>query len=233
MATRTPARSKPRAARATIRDDAARVARRERRRDNSRQEILEAARRVLLRGGIAAMTLDAVAAEVGVTKPALYYYFRSKDALVFELVFGVFEAQFQAIHDAVEATADGTGALGAILRETVRTFAPRLDDFRLAFMHGQVAGAGAIHFDDQQFARFRPLNDLAFAGAAKKVAEQRRKRPGGARVEPRLLAFLAYLAAVGLLTMKGMVESVDDPLLYSDDQLVEGFVRVFAAAAAA
>jgi AcrR family transcriptional regulator len=232
----TRSRGKPRVARATTPDGAARaarVARRERRRDRSRQEILGAARRVLLRGGgLAAMTLDAVAAEVGVTKTALYYYFRSKDALLFELVFGVFEAQFQAIHDAVEATSDGAGALRAILRETVATFAPRLDDFRLAFMHGQVAGAGAVHFDDQQFARFRPLNDLAFAGAAKKVAEQRRNRPGRARVEPRLLAFLAYLAAVGLLTMKGMVESVDDPLIYSDEQLVEGFARVFAAAAA-
>ena len=59
-----------------------------------------------------------------------------------------------------------------------------------------------------------------------------RKRAGRARVEPRLLAFLAYLAAVGLLTMKGMVERVDDPLVFSDEQLIEGFARVFEAAAA-
>ena len=65
-----------------------RLARRERRRDRSREEILEAARRVLLRNGIAATTLDAVAREVGVSKTALYYYYPSKDALFFELVFG-------------------------------------------------------------------------------------------------------------------------------------------------
>ncbi len=45
------------------------------------------------------------------------------------------------------------------------------------------------------------------------------------------MAFLAYLAAIGLLTMKGMVESVGDPLLYSDEQLIDGFARVFEAAA--
>ena len=45
------------------------------------------------------------------------------------------------------------------------------------------------------------------------------------------MAFLSYLAAVGLLTMKGMVESLEDPLLYSDEQLVEGFARIFEAAA--
>jgi len=211
---------------------AARIARRERRRDHSRQEILEAARRVLLRNGIAATTLEAVAAEVGVSKTALYYYFKSKDALLFELVFAVFAAQFQAVHDAVEESRDGASALAAIVRTTVASYAPRLDDFRLAFMHAQVAGSGAVRFDDTQFARIRPLNDLAFAGAARRVADSRGRRPGRARVEPRLMAFLAYLSALGLLTMKGMVENVGDPLRYTDEELVEGFARVFAAAAA-
>lgn len=209
----------------------ARLARRERRRDRSREEILESARRVLLRNGIAATTLDAVAKEVGVSKTALYYYYPSKDALLFELVFGALQSQARAVHDGVEKASGGADALGAIVRESVRVFASRLDDFRLAYLHGQVAGQGAVHFDQEQFARIRPLNELYFAGATKKLSEDCKKRPGRARVEPRLMAFLAYLAAIGLLTMKGMVESVEDPLLYSDDQLIEGFVRVFEAAA--
>ena len=68
-------------------DDAKRLARRERRREQTREEILDAARQVLLRKGFGATTLEAVAREVGVTKPALYYYFPSKDALLFELMF--------------------------------------------------------------------------------------------------------------------------------------------------
>jgi AcrR family transcriptional regulator len=210
-----------------------RLARREQRRNRSRKEILEAARQVLLRNGIAGTTLEAVAREVGVTKAALYYYFPSKDALFFELVFGNLESQAQAVHDAVEKSTTGADALGAIVRESVEVFAPRLDDFRLAFLQAQVAGQGAVHFDAQQFARIRPLNELWFAGAVRKLNEDRMKRPGRAKVEPRLLAFLAWLASIGLLTMKGMVESLDDPLLYSDEQLIEGFARVFAAAASA
>ncbi len=211
--------------------DATRQARRQQRRNQSREEILEAARRVLLRKGIAGTTLDAVAKEVGVSKAALYYYFPSKDALFFELVFGNLESQARAVHDAVERADSGAAALAAIVRESVTTFTPRLDDFRLAFLHAQIAGQGAVHFDEQQFARIRPLNELWFAGAVKKLSEERKKRPARARVEPRLLAFLAWLAGVGLLTMKGMVESLDDPLLYSDEQLIDGFARVFAAAA--
>lgn len=212
--------------------DSTRLTRREQRRNRSREEILEAARRVLLRNGIAGTTLEAVAREVGVSKAALYYYFPSKDALFFELVFGNLESQAQAVHDAVERADSGADALGAIVRESVKAFTPRLDDFRLAFLHAQVAGQGAVHFDEQQFARIRPLNELWFAGAVEKLKQERGKRRGRASVEPRLLAFLAWLAGVGVLTMKGMVESLDDPLIYSDEQLIEGFARVFAAAAA-
>lgn len=211
--------------------DSARLTRRQQRRNQSREEILDAARQVLLRNGIAGTTLDAVAKEVGVSKAALYYYFPSKDALFFELIFGNLESQARAVRDAVERADSGADALAAIIRESVKTFTPRLDDFRLAFLHAQVTGQGTVHFDKLQFARIRPLNELWFAGAVKKLSEERKKRPGPAQVEPRLLAFLAWLAGIGLLTMKGMVESLDDPLIYSDEQLIDGFARVFAAAA--
>jgi len=209
----------------------ARIARRNRRQEMARQEILDAARRVLLREGIGATTLDAVAAEAGLSKTALYYYFPSKDALFFELIFHAHDLHARAVHDAVEAAEDGAEALGAIVRQTVECYAPHLDDFRLAFMHGQVASPGSVHFDAEQFARIRPLNDLLFAGTAEQLEREQAAASGGADVEPRLMAFLAYLSALGLLTMKGMVESLDDPLVYSDEQLVEGFERVFAKAA--
>jgi len=213
--------------------EAKRLARRERRRERSREEILDAARKVLLRQGVAATTLDAVAREVGVTKPALYYYFPSKDALLFELMFSTFERHAQAVHDAVEMAGDGAQALRILISETVEVFAPHLDDFRLAFLYGQVAAAGSLHFNPEQFARIRPLNDLFLAGAAERLAGAEPRPASGRGVEPRLMAFLAYLSAIGLLTMKGMVESLEDPLLYSDDQLVDGFGDIFEAAAAA
>src|SRR5262245_4948860 len=110
-APKAPSKAPPRAA--------SRIARRERRREHSRTEILEAARRVLLREGIAATTMDAVASEVGVTKTALYYYFASKDALLFELVFGIYERHASDVQTAVDAAASGSDALGAIIRKTV------------------------------------------------------------------------------------------------------------------
>lgn len=208
-----------------------RIARRERRRERSRDEIVDAARRVLLRNGIAGTTLDAVAKEVGLTKAALYYYYPSKDSLLFEIIYQNLVRQTHAIRDAVAEAGDGGEALAAIVRETVRTFAPRLDDFRLTFLLAQVAKPGSVTASSDEFARIRPLNEVAYGGTAKMLADDWKKAPGRAGVEPRLMAFLAGVAAVGLLTMKGMVESVGDPLAYSDEQLTEGLAKIFAAAA--
>lgn len=204
---------------------ASRLARRQRRRERSRDEILEAARRVLLREGVAATTLELVAAEAGLSKAGLYYYFDSKDALLFELVFASFEAQAKAVQAAVDRAADGGEALRAIVRETINTFAANLDDFRLAFLFGQVAGSGAVKLSAEQFARVRPLNDLLLAGATQKL-----NAAAAPPAEPRLMAFLAFISALGVLTMKGLVESMNDPLVYTDAQLVDGLASVFEAA---
>ena len=210
---------------------ATRNARQQRRRDRSREEILDAARKVLLSKGLGGMTLDAVAREAGMSKAGLYYYFASKDALAFELVYAALEGHATAVSTAVDNSGNGGAALGAIVRETVKTFAPNMDDFRLAFMTGQVASAGGVEISAEQFARIRPLNDLTLGGASALITKERQSGKSGAAVEPRLLAFLAYLSAIGLLTMKGMVEAQGDPLRYTDEQLIEGFATVFERAA--
>jgi AcrR family transcriptional regulator len=208
-----------------------RIARRERRRERSREEIVGAARRVLLRNGIAATTLDAIASEVGLTKAALYYYYPSKDALLFEIVFDIIEHEARALHDSVGKAENGGEALRAVVCETVKSFGSRLDDFRLAFLHPQVGGPGAVRIGAEQLARIRPLNDLAYKGAAKMLAEEWKPGRGRAGVEPRLMVFLANVAALGILTMKGLVETFGDPLLYSDEQLIDALARIFEVAA--
>ena len=205
----------------------ARRARQQRRRDRSREDILAAAGVVMLRDGIASVTLDAVAREAGMSKTGLYYYFASKEALVFELVFALWERQGERIQDAVAAVDTGQAALAAIIRSTVEGFAPQMDDFRLAYLLSQVSNPSGLQVSPAQFKRIRPINDLLLGGAVRKLSGNGQT----AVVEPRLLAFLAFVSALGLLTMKGLVESLGDPLLYSDELLIEALSKIFALAA--
>lgn len=209
--------------------ESTRVQRLERKRAQSREEILEATKRVILRDGNGA-TLDAIAAEVGLTKAALYYYYPSKDALLFEIMFQILMSEATATRDSVEATDNGGDALAALIRSTVTRYAPRLDDFRLAFLHGQVSPPEAKELLPSFFQRIRPLNDFIYGTTSRKLEATGKETRSG--VPPRRLAFLAHMAAIGLLTMKGMVESVGDPLIYSDEQLIDDLAKIFRAAAA-
>lgn len=205
----------------------ARRARRHRSRERSRGDILAAARTVLLRDGIASVTLEAVAREAGMSKAGLYYYFSSKEALVFDLVFGIWEDQAERVKAAVVPATSGPEALAAVIRSTVGDFAPRMDDFRLAYLLGQVSGSSGLQLSPEQFARIRPINDTLLGDAAHKLTEA----DTHGLVDPRLFAFLAFVSALGVLTMKGLVESQGDPLLYSDEQLIDGLSKIFMAAA--
>jgi len=51
-----------------------------------REEILNAAQRTFLKYGIQKITLDDIAQECGIKKTALYYYFKSKDELLAEMI---------------------------------------------------------------------------------------------------------------------------------------------------
>jgi AcrR family transcriptional regulator len=203
--------------------------RRERRREQSREELLDAAERVLLREGLSNVTVDAVAQEVDLTKAALYYYFPSKDALLFEVVYRHMVAEAAAVKAAVEATTDGPGGLRAIIEATIAFYAPRMDAFRLVYLQGQVAGT--IVKSDDMVARIRPLNELLYGAVQARLERDRARGTVREGVHPRRLAFLAHMAAIGLLTMKGLVEGAGDPLVHKDAELVRELGAAFANAA--
>ncbi|MFI5491084.1 TetR/AcrR family transcriptional regulator [Actinoplanes sp. NPDC051859] len=73
--------------------------RRERLRAETVTEIKDAARRLLVAGGPTAVSLRAIARDVGMTAPALYRYFANLDALVTAIVTDLFEDLRAAVAD--------------------------------------------------------------------------------------------------------------------------------------
>src|SRR5437899_10724195 len=71
--------------------------RRQRERVQTRQKILEAARRMFVQHGYDATTMRAIAAKIGYTPTAIYHHFRNKEALLTELTTQDFRALAQAL----------------------------------------------------------------------------------------------------------------------------------------
>lgn len=221
--------------RSTARQRDARV---KRRRGAARRELQDAARAVLLRAGVAGLTLEAVAREAGVTKQGLLYHFASKEELVFEILLETWERDAKEIAAAVEPAASAGDALEAIIRTYVQRYAGELDLFRLVMQQVQLYDTKSL-VGTAQLARIRPLNDQLYGGAERKVREElatrKTRRPAGAgpapvAVDPRRIAFCAHVAAVGIVAIKALVERFGDPLLHTDEELITQMGAVFRAA---
>jgi AcrR family transcriptional regulator len=198
-------------------------------RKHTRSEILDATRTVVLERGLAGFTLDDVARQLGLTKTALYYYFRSKDDLAFELFLEEWQRAAQAVDDAVRETATGADALEALVRTYVDHYRDRPELFLLA--HTEIARADNSHLVGQeQLERIRPLNELFYGAAEAQLQADLAAGSAGALDHPRRLAFVAHLTAIGLLTMKTLVETVGDPLRYTDAELIDQIAAVLRAA---
>src|SRR5262249_60196574 len=89
---------------------------------SSRERILHAAARVAVRDGVMAMTLDAVAAEAGVSKGGLLYHFRSKDELIAAMLVHC-KAEMQGRLE--KRFAEDPNPRGRFIRAIVQTVFPR------------------------------------------------------------------------------------------------------------
>jgi AcrR family transcriptional regulator len=88
-------------------ETAARLSRRERVRQATAAEIKAVARAQMAAKGTAGVTLRAIAREMGMTAPALYRYFGSRDDLVTALVTDAYDALANAMEAVVDAVAPG------------------------------------------------------------------------------------------------------------------------------
>src|SRR3954454_17124108 len=84
-----------------------------RRREETLRAILDAAHAQLVSEGAAALSLRAVAREVGMAMSALYRYVPSRDDLLTELVVAGFSAQADAVEQALGEAGDTATAVGA------------------------------------------------------------------------------------------------------------------------
>jgi AcrR family transcriptional regulator len=85
------------------------LSRRDRVRAETTEEIKQTARRILVEQGPEAVTLRAIARDMGVTAPALYRYFESYEELVRRIVGDIFGELAEEIHTAIEAAGAASG----------------------------------------------------------------------------------------------------------------------------
>jgi AcrR family transcriptional regulator len=85
---------------------------RERARESARAEARDIAARQLAEGGIEALSLKAIALELGLTGPAIYRYFANRNELLTELIIGAYDGLTEALGEAARSAAAQPAAEG-------------------------------------------------------------------------------------------------------------------------
>ena len=150
------------------------LSRRDRLRAATIEEITRTARRLLVESGPDAVSLRAIAREMGMTAPGLYRYFSSYEELIRHVIAGIFTELSGDIRQAIEATGPAcgdmtekmTGKLVAACREFRRWALDHRAEFGLLFgvpLPGlddgrhDIADECALTFAGTFFALFREL----------------------------------------------------------------------------
>ncbi|XVV02889.1 SACE_7040 family transcriptional regulator [Actinosynnema sp. CA-248983] len=81
-----------------------------------RDQILDAAAELFARHGFHGVGIDDIGAAVGISGPALYRHFRSKDAMLGEMLTSISERLLEGGLARVRESADATSALRALVR---------------------------------------------------------------------------------------------------------------------
>lgn len=131
----------------------------------SREDLLlDAAEAVIVRDGIASLTLDAVAAQAGVSKGGLLHHFPNKDRLVEALVVRTANAMRAHHEQAYLATPEGPGRMArAFLESNLRD----LDDWCASCRQGSAAAFAALAHNPSLIEPMR----AAYADLYRRVAE--------------------------------------------------------------
>ena len=79
--------------------------------EERRNQILEAAAQVFAKSGFAKSRMDDIAAESGLSKGALYWYFNSKDEIILAILGRLFEREMADLHKLQEASGTATDRL--------------------------------------------------------------------------------------------------------------------------
>jgi AcrR family transcriptional regulator len=123
-------------------------------RKGTKDRIIEAAERVVLRDGVAHLTLEATAAEAGLSKGGVLYHFPTRDALVMGMV-GTIIDEFDSDIETEMAGLSGPGRFTrAYIRATLAPTAPGPD-------HQDRLGAALIAAAAAEPALLAPLQSAA------------------------------------------------------------------------
>ena len=183
---------------------------------DTRERILRVARGLVRKGGPAALTFDAVASRLGISKQAVIYWFPNKEALGVAVVLPAIEREAQAGIAALEGVSDPDSAREAFIKAIARFHLDDLERFRLMYLAPQMGGRLGTARDTGAINRsIHPVTRRMYDRLSEALSH-----PGQDPQEVRPEAVVLHFSILGVIMMHGLADSIGDPLRHDADSLI-------------
>jgi AcrR family transcriptional regulator len=192
-------------------------------RRDTRREILSAGRRVVREGGPAALTFDAVAKRLGISKQAVIYWFPTKDALLAEIILPALRGEAEAAIAAVREAEGPADAIARFARAIAHYHFSDLDRFRLIYVVPQRPRRKAeTRLSEGVLGQVHPVTSAMYDALEAAIGPH----GSSSRAERRRRAVAIYMATLGVVLMAALTDATDDPLVHTPESLIESLVAL-------
>jgi AcrR family transcriptional regulator len=190
----------------------------------TREAIVAKARRLVAEQGTAALTFQALASALGVSKQAIIYWYPNKRELVRDFCLPALKEERDALSAALAGTTSAAEAIEKYVRALVAHHLSDLGRFRMLYLWVQFEPGIAAGPDDEHL--LAPIHEATSSSydvlEAKIAADNSFLGIGDAR----RLAVAVDMAAIGLITMIAMAAAVNDPWRHSTESMVDSLIAL-------
>ncbi|RBI87007.1 hypothetical protein DRV85_02460 [Rhodosalinus halophilus] len=176
----------------------------------TRQRILSAAAEIVRMGGPGALTFDAVAARLGITKQAVIYWFPTKAELMSGVSVPFLEAEAEAVVAAVSDAESPADAARRVVAAVTDFHLGDLDRFRLMYVVPQSGRRPGARETAAVLERVHPVTTRMYDAVEAALG-------GGG--EARETAVALHMAALGVAMLTATTEALGDPMAQAPRRL--------------
>lgn len=182
----------------------------------TQDRILHVSQDLLATGGLAALSFDAIARALGVSKQAVLYWFPSKPDLLAALFVPWAQDEAEVAVQALVGQRGADAAIAAFVRAIARFHLAHLDRFRLMYLVPQTLGPAADPADRAVLPQVHAATDRLYSALAACLP--------GAPDQARRDAVAVHSATLGLVMLLGLGQAIGDPLKHGADALTEALI---------
>lgn len=190
-------------------------------RDITRDRILKAGVQLAIERGVQGVTFQSIADALGVSKQAVIHWYPSKRALFHDFAVRLLRAEAETVTRAVEGSSSAREAIEGFVRAVIGHHLADLAGFKLVYVVMQVAQRSDVATARSGLEEIHAITSAMYGALERHIVADARHR---ASDNPRAAAVAVHMAAIGLVTMVSLTQSMDDPLLHPTDRLVDSLV---------